>query len=294
MSESETISQPITDTGPRLGLFDGISNEDYHRGPGISKSGLDLINRSPAHYQEYRRHPRPATPAMALGTAVHAAILEPDDFAARFRPDPAPGSYSKAAKEERAAMEAEGFVIVHTAKDAGHWEKDDWRAVHAMRDAVMTHPIASILLDPDQGQAEQTAFWIDRDTGRLCKARPDFLNDGHNLCVDLKTTEDASYTEFQRSVFKWRYHVQAAYYSHGLTRVDRPVRDFVFVAIEKSPPFCIGCYALIYEAKRVGWIQAEHDLRTYDACMRSNEWPGYAQEIRELDLKEWQLKGRIS
>ena len=284
-----------SDTGPRLGLFDGISNEDYQCGPGISKGGLDLINRSPAHYITKKRHPRPPTRAFHVGRAAHTLILEPWKFDAEYIKAEYTEFRTKESKEWRAAQEAAGRMVLRVATDSDNfWSPSEWELVHAIRDAVMTHPIASILLDPDQGKPEQTAYWIDRDTGRLCKCRPDFLNDGHNLCVDLKTTEDASYTEFQRSVFKWRYHVQAAYYSHGLTRVDRPVRDFVFVAIEKSPPFCIGCYALIYEAKRVGWIQAEHDLRTYDACMRSNEWPGYAQEIRELDLKEWQLKGRIS
>jgi uncharacterized protein YajQ (UPF0234 family) len=40
--------------------------------------------RSPAHFIEYRTNPPSPTPAMALGTAVHAAILEPELFAAEY------------------------------------------------------------------------------------------------------------------------------------------------------------------------------------------------------------------
>ncbi len=33
-----------------LGLIDDLDIDAYHRGPGISKSGLDAIARSPATY----------------------------------------------------------------------------------------------------------------------------------------------------------------------------------------------------------------------------------------------------
>ena len=60
-------------------LVTGMSNEAYHAYDGISKSGLDLIARSPAHYA-YRTASEP-TRAMVIGSATHAAILEPEVFA---------------------------------------------------------------------------------------------------------------------------------------------------------------------------------------------------------------------
>src|SRR5690554_8185442 len=60
-----------------------MSNEEYHDLPdSISKSGLDLIVRSPAHYR-FAEHREP-TRAMVIGTAIHAAILEPDVFATEY------------------------------------------------------------------------------------------------------------------------------------------------------------------------------------------------------------------
>lgn len=34
--------------------------------------------------------------------------------------------------------------------------------------------------------------------------------------MDIKTTEDASETAFERTVEKWRHHVQAAFYLDGI------------------------------------------------------------------------------
>ena len=64
--------------------------------------------------------------------------------------------------------------------------------------------------------------------------------------------------------------------------------------VEKQPPYGVACYTLDEEARRVGWIQAEHDLQRYHQCMETKEWPAYPAEVRTLDLAQWQLRGRIS
>lgn len=68
------------------GVYEGISNAEYHGGPGISKSGLDLIHRSPMHFNAVMTaaNDRTPTPAQDLGTAVHMAILEPSEFAKTY------------------------------------------------------------------------------------------------------------------------------------------------------------------------------------------------------------------
>lgn len=64
------------------GIYYGISNEDYHSGASISKSGLDLIAKSPAHYKAVIDGitVREPTKAQSLGTAFHEMLLEPDLF----------------------------------------------------------------------------------------------------------------------------------------------------------------------------------------------------------------------
>lgn len=69
------------------GIYDGISNHDYHAGPGESKSLLDLVRRSPVHYRHRRLQANDDTPPVAstlaqmIGTAFHSLVLEPGEFA---------------------------------------------------------------------------------------------------------------------------------------------------------------------------------------------------------------------
>ena len=62
----------------------GLPAEQYHGDTGVGHSGLVRIMRSPAHFQEYVSNPPVPTPAMAFGTAVHAAILEPKEFGDQY------------------------------------------------------------------------------------------------------------------------------------------------------------------------------------------------------------------
>lgn len=70
------------------GVYRGLPNDVYHRGPGISKSGLDLIRKSPAHYRAVvtaaNDNERAPTAAQALGTALHMIVLEPELLAKTY------------------------------------------------------------------------------------------------------------------------------------------------------------------------------------------------------------------
>lgn len=64
------------------GIYENISNDEYHGCEGISKSGLDLVAKSPAHYKAVIDGitVREPTKAQALGTAFHELLLEPELF----------------------------------------------------------------------------------------------------------------------------------------------------------------------------------------------------------------------
>jgi hypothetical protein len=68
----------------QVGLL-SMAAEEYHRNKdAVGHSSLVRIMRSPAHFQEYVTHPPEPTPAMAFGTAVHSAVLEPAAFASDY------------------------------------------------------------------------------------------------------------------------------------------------------------------------------------------------------------------
>ena len=248
-----------------------ITNKEYHADPAVSKSHLDQIARSAYHY--WARYLNPdrqtvkPTAAMLFGTLVHTAVLEPDELRNRY--DLAPDRRTKAGKELAADMEARGITPVSAA---------DMDAALAMAGAVRSHQAAAELLR--HGQAEQSFWWDDADTGMRCKCRPDWLNGA--TCVDLKTTTDASPAGFAKSCAAFRYHVQADHYLAGL-----PAERFVFIAVEKTYPYAVGVYQLDADAMAHGAELRRQNMRMIADCRAINEWPGYSNAVEPLSLPKW-------
>ena len=122
----------------------------------------------------------------------------------------------------------------------------------------------------------------------LFRSRPDWLLDDGSVIVDLKTTEDASPRGFQRSVAQYAYHQQAAWYLHGLEQASGICpAQFVFVAVEKKPPYAVGVYAADAEMIKAGWEAAERNLERIAECRAANHWPGYGEDIQPISLPPW-------
>jgi exodeoxyribonuclease VIII len=261
-----------------------MENADYHAHPAISKSHLDLIARSPLHYwaryiDPKRVIPEP-TPAMRIGSAVHTHVLELHKWDAEYAIAPdGLDRRTKAGKEAWAAFEAEanGKTVL---------SREDADLVMHMGRAVLSHPAAAMLLNMD-GEAETTHMWTEPTTGLQCKCRPDWLTK-HGIMVDLKTTEDASPREFRRSIAKWRYHCQAGWYTAGLEAATgmKPAA-FIFIAVEKKPPFAVGVYAADEQMIERGYEIAMRDLQTLAECKASGHWPAYSDRIEPISLPAW-------
>lgn len=265
------------------GLFYGISNADYHAGPGISKSGLDLIAKSPLHYWsaylDPDRKPREETPAMRLGTAIHAAVLEPDAFKADYLPAPKIDRRTKEGKQVYADLSAMAEDRNMTLLDA-----DEYEACQRIASQVRQHPAARALFA--NGVAESSVYWTDAETGVLCKCRPDWLMTA--AILDVKSTEDASPSGFARSIVIWRYHVQAAWYLDGLMAATGiKAGAFLFGAFEKKPPYACGFYYADADMVELGRREYRRNLRTYADCLSSGKWPGYSTDIQPITLPAW-------
>ena len=265
-----------------LGLVE-CSNDAYHGGPGTSKSALDAIaNASPLHFwykyvnpERVRAEP---TPAMVMGSAVHSAVLEPDLFPLEYVQAPTGiNKRTNAGKAEFAAFEAanKGKTVL---------DVEDFATCLAVRDAVHRHPVAAGLLTG--GKAEQSFFAIDPETGELIKCRTDYM--AGDMIIDLKTTKDASPSEFAKSVANFRYDVQQAWYNHVLECAfgEHP-ETWAFLAVETSPPYAIGIYYLdpfdVMRAK----TSALKDLARIVAHKKSGEWPDYGHSVQQLTLPGW-------
>tara|TARA_B100001063_G_scaffold77599_2_gene72055 strand:+ start:116 stop:940 length:825 start_codon:yes stop_codon:yes gene_type:complete len=254
-----------------------LSNAAYHASPQVSKSHLDEAHKSGRHYwarylDPDRISPEP-TPAMVLGSAFHAMVLEPDVYEKDFCVAPKIDKRTTAGKAEWKEWQA-------NAKGKTLLTGESVETLRSMTESVMIHPAARAILNLD-GEAEQTFTWTDQQTGMACKCRPDWLVEG--MVVDLKTTVDASAEGFAKSCSNFRYHVQADWYLRGVPDATQ----FVFIAVEKTPPFAVAVYVAAPEMVAAGGRAADQDLARIAEWKREQKWPSYSNQIETLNLPRW-------
>lgn len=282
------------------------TNAEYHSGAGVSISGLKLLQKSPLHYWsayiDPKREERKQTPAMATGSAIHAAALEPHEFAKNY--EPLPGEVDRRTKEGKAifsAIESEGKIALTSAQH---------KAICSAAYSVRRHPIVAYLL-AFGGMVEHSIYWIDKETGALLRARPDYMIAPcdafpNGLILDLKSSENASTEAFSKSAYSYGYHLQAPWYMDGFQshfKTDGPP-PFVFAVVEKEAPFASAVYAVsdyeffigndrlpeTPEFLAVGRQTNAELLEIYAECLKSGDWPGYQTKASPLVLPAWAEK----
>lgn len=270
-------------------LIEHMSNADYRASKDvISKSGLDRIAISPAHYKWYLDNPTVETPDLIFGRAFHTMILEPEmvDQEIIIMPD---AWQTKKECGRAIADQKDEFILRHRGKTM--ITADMMEMAKGMAQAVEEHAAARVLLRKDAGKAEISAFWQDEVTGVDCRARFDWLRDD-GLIVDLKTTRCAKPGTFEKLALNHRYHVQAAFYMEAYRRItgSEPI-GFAFVAVDKEPPYCTCAYVAQPDFIELGRREYIENIRLYAKCRKSNDWPGYPEvQLMQLSLPKWAEK----
>ncbi len=259
-----------------------MTNTEYHQAEGVSKSDLDMIHKSPLHYVTAKSQPQKQTEALLFGSALHKFVLENDDYDSEFISAP---DCDRRTKEGKAVYSE--FLEKAAGKSIVTHEQSE--RIAGMREAILTHPLAGKLLTG--GQAEQSYFWNDQYTDILCKCRPDYIKGRY--CIDLKTTQSANPVDFMKSAYNYRYYVQAYWYLNGLKASGVDVEDFIFIAVEKDPPYAMCIYVASEDFLERGKIEAEADLAVYKKCLETGNWHGYDEtpKVHNLELPAWARKG---
>lgn len=276
-----------------------VSNDAYHNDTTrVSKSGLDQLNRSAAHYYakylDRNAPPFKRTEVLMLGAAIHASVFEPGSFEKKYVAVP-----NNAPRRPTAAQYMAKNPSEQTIKDVLYWQKfdhanrkreqmtlADFELCLRIRDRVHMHPGAKTLLSKG-GYTENTFHFTEPNTKVKCKIRPDFISKDRFI-VDLKTTDDARKNNVLRSVIKYRYDIQDAFYFDGfkLATGIEP-EGFIFIFVEKEYPLNVGLYYLDGEdrdnARRV-YIE---DLQRYKEAKKLKEWRGYEPTITHITLPQF-------
>jgi hypothetical protein len=267
---------------PKVGLHRNVPFDAYVQWDAANASMLKHFARSAAHARYEMTH-QAETTAKLIGHAVHAAILEPENFDATFAVAPALDKRTIKGKAQWAEFEAAN-------KDRIILRDDEMTLATALGRSVQEHPLAARLVG-SPGVREASLLWHDPDIGLPCKARLDLLCmfDGYSTIVDVKTTRDASPRGFALEVARYSYHLQAAWYLRGADILSPVPRRFVFVAVEKSPPYCVALYELDTVALDAGLTTVLDCLNKYANARTSRVWPGYSSGIQTLFLPQWAM-----
>lgn len=251
-----------------------LSNADYHAHQSISKSGLDLINRSPAHFAYAAK--RDATRAMEIGTALHCAVLEPERFTSEYML--LRNVTDRRASEYKQAVAVWGAERVLTGTEADK--------VAGMQESCRNNAAARAYFE-QQHRTELSVIATDPETGVIVRCRFDLLTDS-GRALDLKKTQDVRADAFARSVANYRYHVQLAFYSDvWLWATGEPLQAFDFLACEEQMPHASRIFTLDDDAIELGRAQYRDDLNLYAKCLDSNDWPGIDCEPETISLPAW-------
>ena len=255
---------------------------DYYAVPSLSHSRLKEIRHSPGHFMWKMEHAEAATDAMNLGSLVHAMVLEPHVVDRLFVASPKFDRRTKAGREDYSKFldDHPGQKVVTEA---------EWEQATMMTEAVRNHPHAGGLVDNviAHGTAEKEYYWTD-ERGIDRKAKVDGLvmsSDGCDFILDLKTTMDASPSGFRKSISKFCYGTQMAYYCEAAKPVHRRA---MIIAVSKTPPFGVGLYRFGTEAIDRAQLVVDQWLDLYLECSKSNEWPTY-WDTKDVDVPDWFL-----
>ena len=253
-----------------------ITNAEYHgRKTHLSSTNVRTHKKNKKQFKYSLTHELvKQTKAMADGTAIHAFFLERDKFNSDFVIKPADMRLNTKAGKEW-AQEHQSKIIIDSELGNNLYE---------MEKSFMDSP-ARLIYDK-QGQSELSYFWDDLGLVKG-KCRPDWISNDGNIVVDIKTTTDASPYGFQKSIANWGYHLQLGWYLRGLQKLGLPAKEFIFIAIEKTPPFSVGVYRANKDMITYANDEINNLVYDIDESLKSDDFPDYTPEIMDLGLPNW-------
>jgi hypothetical protein len=223
-------------------------------------------------------HPRPSKRAYDFGHVVHGLVLGDGP---QIVPIDADDWRTKDARAQRDEAYAAGQVPILAS---------EYAEAAACAASVKAHLLAGPLFD--DGRAEVSLFWDDEQTGVKMRGRLDWIRDSPKyprvVGVDLKTAASADPETFARTAASYGYAQQQAQYEDGIVAAglgDDP--EFLFVVVEKSPPYLVSVIELDPESVRIGRAVNRRAALIYKRCIETNTWPGFGPGVSTVSLPMW-------
>lgn len=253
-----------------------ITEKTYNEIKAVRNSEIGNIERSWAHYKMGTKR----TEAMTFGSAFHMYVLEEPTFWENFVVAPQYDGRTKEGKEIKKQLDE---IAASGTKEI--LRSDDFDTICKMKESLLRHPMAKNILHRSENEGAYTAII----NGVECKAKLDLENRGEFF--DLKTTEDASPAEFRKTIGKYNYHRQAAFYGDIAAANDVPFSSFNLVAIEKKEPFLVCVHTLGEASLVVGRNSYKRVLEKFRFHTENpSAYEGYDPIFHPIEAPEWILR----
>jgi hypothetical protein len=263
---------------------------NYFDNPALSQSKLKDLKQSPAHffYKHMMGRKEEPTDAMKFGSLVHTLLLEPHKFYDEFYIMP---YFNRKTKEGKAA----NAICLEKAGDRIAISEDDYDIANDICIAIRKKKAAQLVLNYP-GLVEREFYFTDEEFSVECKMKldkfiepcPDFPD---GVIVDLKTTQDARLDEFARSVYKYGYYNQVAFYCNAIKQIYKTdgYAPFMFIPVEKSPPYESNVFLADSSMLEAGLNENRKLMKLYKECLEKKSWPGYEDKVIEICMASWML-----
>lgn len=271
---------------PEPGLYPsfGMSMEHYLALDAVNAGTLKtLLDSSPARADAARRVIGEDSEYSERGTAVHAAILEPDRFEKVYAalPEDYDGRTvgGKAAKAEIVARGRQPIPA------------ETMEACLRLREKAWASPKVAELLSV--AETETTAVWMTGHGDVKGKARADVLVREARGIVDLKSTVDASPHAYGRTAIDRGLPISAAWYADGFTAAGCPVEWWAILALECRPKeghYAVALYTLDPLLVKRARAKIERALQVWSACASRHEYDAYPEGFCPLPVPAWAFK----
>jgi len=238
------------------GIYYNMPSNDYHANEAIGSTTVKAISVSPANLYF---NPFKGSKSAHIGSAVHAALLEPDIFEKDF--------ILRGDIKTRASREYK-TLLQHT---------DAEKILINGEVETVTQMIASAKMNTDfidyiksSGHSEVSMFASCPETGLNLKCRFDRLSNNYTYPLDVKSCCDATERGFSQAFGKYHYHVQAAFYLYVLKLVTgRELNEFCFFALENTPPYKNCMYYIGKDSLELGYKTLFESLRKLKKCIEN-------------------------
>lgn len=225
------------------GIFDNLSNSDYHAIDGISSTQFKDMELSIAIFQN-RHIFRYDCEAFKTGNLIHTALLEPHLLDEFIECSSATLNTIEAKKtiENNPDKIVVPFGGIEIAKEIAK--------------KVMLIYGKYIL----NSKKETSVIYYNENTKLLHKCRPDIWLDSLGIVLDLKSSKETDHAGFEGTIEKYNYHVSAAWYMDTINETIKKLKlniplvtQFGWIVAPKSAPhkpFAFICSAELIEKGR--------------------------------------------